>query len=132
MKNFCLLPNKVAELKKAFKDKDVTVDALMNMTSAQRTELFSKYAGESAKDINLAFEKKLVLKNQVRGVTNLLSKLIESGKYSKEEVARMAIAKEKYQNAKMERILNPEENEAFLSDLAEDIFDKPITEAEAK
>lgn len=132
MNNFCLLPEQVSKLKKDFADKKVSVIGLMNMSTKARTEFFSKYAGESAKDINLAFEQKLILKHRVQGVVNLLSKVTESGKYSPETIAKLNQIKVDFRAKQQERLFSPAEGEQFLQDAVDKAFGSDITEAEAK
>jgi hypothetical protein len=117
--SFCLLPKKVEEFKKALKEKDIKLSDLVNMDSDKRTELLKEYAGDNAKAISTAIEEKLILKNRIQGLQNLIGKLTESGKYSKEEVARLNQIKSEYKAAQMERVFNPSENEAYLKGVAE-------------
>lgn len=121
MAEFCLLPEKVEDFKKALKDKTLDLAALLDpkMTSEARTELFRPYAGDAAGEVNKLFESKLVLKNRLQGIKNFVSKLGESGRYSPEGKAALAKAAEEYRAAQAERIFSPKEHEAFLNDLAD-------------
>lgn len=119
--DFCLLPDKVEDFKKALKDKTLDLAALLDpkMTSEARTEIFRTYAGDAAGEVNKLFESKLVLKNRIEGIKRLVAKLGESGKYSPEGKAALAKAAADYRAAQQERIFNPKEHEAFLNDLAD-------------
>ena len=132
LNNVCLLPKQIDKLKEAFRDGKTSVPALMKMSTKQRTQFFAKYGGESAQEINLAFEQKLILKHDVQGVVNLINKLIKSGKYKPATVAKLEQAKVEYRAKQQERIFSPKEKEKFLEDLAEKTFGAKITEAEAK
>ncbi len=132
MANFCLLPEKVAEFRKALKEKEITIPSLLNMTSEERTALLSKYAGDSAPQVNTLFEEKLVLKNRMIGIKNWASKVGEIGKYSPEGKAKLDKAISEYRAKQQERILNPKENEAFLNDLANKQLGTEVTQEEAK
>jgi len=131
-KTFCLIPEKIAEFKKALKSKDLTIDELLKMSTEERIKTLKKYAGESAKDINLLFEQKLVLKNKMLGVTNLLSKITKSGKYSPESIAEIKSALKKFKDLNESRILNPKESEVFYNALADKLTGTEITRAESK
>lgn len=120
MAEFCLLPDKVEDFKKALKDKTLDLAKLLDpkMTSEQRTELFRPYAGDVAPQVNQLFESKLVLKNRVLGLENFVSKLGEIGKYSPEGKAALKQAVADYKAAQTKRIFSPTEHETFLNDLA--------------
>ena len=128
---FCLIPEKVEEFKKALKEKDINISDLLNMSSEDRTALLEKYAGQNAKDVNLLFEQKLVLKNKLLGIKNWASKVGEIGKYSSEGKAQFEKAVEDYKNAQFGRIFNPKEDQAYLANLAEHKFGTAITKDEA-
>jgi len=131
-KDFCLLPHKVDEFKKALKDKDIKIVDLINMSSDERIALLRNYAGDSAPEVNLLFEQKLVLKNKMRGLTNLFSKLTETGKYSPEKKAELEAAKEAFKEMQQKRILSPAEEESFLESLAEKQLGTEVTEEMTK
>lgn len=119
MANVCLLPEKVDEFKKALKEKEISIADLLHMTTEERTALLEKYAGENAKAVNTAFEEKLVLRNRIQGIENWASKIGEIGKYSAMGKEDLAKAISDYKARQQERIFSPQENEAFLNDLAD-------------
>lgn len=129
---FCLLPDKINEFKKALKEKEIKMADLLNMTSEERTALFEKYAGADAKKVNTFFEEKLVLKNRIQGLKNWASKVAEVGKYSEAGKEKLAQKISEYRAAQQERMFNPKENEAFLSDLVEEEIGSKISRGEAK
>lgn len=129
---FCLIPTKVKEFQKALKGKDIKIEELLNMTSEERTALLEKYAGSSAKEVNLLFEEKLVLKNRMLGIKNWASKVGEIGRYDPAKKAKIEELISEYRAKQQERIFSPKENEAFLSDLAEETLGTRITREEAK
>lgn len=132
MANFCLLPEKVDEFKKALKKKEITIPQLLNMTSEDRITLLREYAGDNAPQVNTMFEEKLVLKNRMLGIKNWASKLGEIGKYSPEGKAKLQKAVSEYRAKQQERVFSPKENEQFLASLAEKQIGTEITEEEAK
>ena len=127
----CLLPNKIEDFKKALKEKNIKIADLLNMTSEARTTLLEKYAGENAKDVNLLFEEKLVLKNRMNGIKNWASKMGEIGRYDPAKKAKLAELQSEYRAKQQERIFSPKENETFLRDLAEEKIGTRISREEA-
>uniref|UniRef100_A0A6H1ZG16 Large polyvalent protein associated domain-containing protein n=1 Tax=viral metagenome TaxID=1070528 RepID=A0A6H1ZG16_9ZZZZ len=113
------------------KIKSLKLTELLNMTTEQRTKLLEKYVGKNAKDVNLLFEQKLILKNRLQGLKNWLNKVAELGRYSPEKKAEIAKALDEFQAKQLERIFSPKENEAFLKDLAEYEIGAKITKEEA-
>lgn len=128
---FCLMPDKVAEFRRALKQKDIKISDLLNMDTATRTEMLRHYAGENARDVNLLFEQKLVLKNKMQGMKNWASKMGEIGRYSPKKAAEIAQMVQEFKNRQTERIFSPKEEEAFLNDLADSKVGTHITREEA-
>lgn len=129
--SFCLLPDKVEQFKRDLKEKNINIADLINMTTEERTKLLKNYAGESASDVNLLFEQKLVLKNRLQGIKNWASKVGEIGRYDPEMKANLAKLTEEFKARQAERIFSPKENEAFLNDLANQRIGNFITKEEA-
>jgi len=129
---FCLIPEKVIAFKEALKSKNINIPDLLNMTTEERTKLFETYAGENAKDVNLLFEKKLVLKNKLQGIKNWASKIGEIGRYDPTKKAEMEKLFKEFQTKQSERIFSPKENEQFLADLAEAKMGTRITQEQGK
>lgn len=127
----CLLPQKVEDFKRALKQKEINIVDLLNMTTEARTKLLEKYAGENAKDVNTLFEKKLILKNKVLGIKNWASKLGEIGRYDPQKKAKLEELANEFEKKQQERILNPKETDAFLSDLAEETLGTKVSREEA-
>lgn len=119
MANFCLLPEQIDAFKNALKTREIDIAKLLDMTTEERTKVFEQYAGADAKEINTQFEQKLILKNRMIGIQNLLSKLGEFGKNSPEAKVETARAIEDYKKAQTERIFSPAEHQSFLNDLAD-------------
>lgn len=133
-KNFCLLPNKAKEFRDDLKSGKLKMADLLDpkMTSEKRTEIFRKYAGSSAEDVNLAFEEKRVLKNTTLGMKNFLNKAAQMGKYSPEGKAALEKARADFRAIQQERILNPKEQEAFYNDLADKMLDTHVSVEETR
>lgn len=130
-RNFCLLPSKVEEFKKALKTKELNIVELINMSSEARTELLRKYAGDNAADVNYLFEKKLVLKNKILGLKNWASKVGEVGRYDPKKKEKINQIISDFRAKQQERILSPKETESFLNDLADAQIGTHISREEA-
>jgi len=125
MAKFCLTKNTIQKFKKALKDREIDPIKLAGMTSLERREFLSKYVGkESAVQANSLFESKLLLKNQKAGYINWAKKV--SGITS--QVKRDMISRIE----KLDRVLDPKEEEQFLQDLASTRLGVEVTQEEAK
>ena len=132
MAMFCIPKKKIAEFRKALKDKKLDIRKLLQMSTEERTKLFAKFAGEDAKDVNLLFEQKLLLKNWVQGVKNWASKVGEVGRYDPLEKAKMEELMKDFREQQRKRLLSPDEKESFLSDAVEAKLGTSISKGEAK
>lgn len=122
---FCL-PRYAAETFKAkLKDGTINPEKLSDMTSAERRSFFEKhFGGENAKQVNALFESKLLLKNQQTGMINWAKQVVGL----KPEVRRDIISRIE----KLDRVLNPVEQRAFLEDLAAQKLGVGVTVQEAQ
>ena len=118
---FCIRPEFVDKLKNAFRNGEITPEKL-RVTSEAREELLTKYVDkDTAKEISLLFEKKELLKNQEKAMYDFGKEVFGTNTKAKEafnEKVRQA------HNDKTRRLLNPAENEAFLNEIASDIYSK--------
>lgn len=128
----CLPKEKVDKLKEDFKTYKIDIEKLLTMPTEERFKVFEQYAGNDAKTVNLLFEKKLVLKNKMRGLVNLMSKLTETGRYDPNKKAEIEKALKEFKDKQTERIFNPKEEETFLGELAETVLGTRVTREEAK
>ena len=130
----CLLKDKIDDFKKALKNKEIDLAKLLNMTTEERTAILRKYTADDAmaKKINTLSEEKLVLKNRLQGIKNWASKVGEIGRYDPAKKAKLDALMAEYKFRQQERIFSPKENEAFLSDLAEETLGTRISKAEAQ
>lgn len=121
---FCL-PNQLAtEFKKRLKSGEITPEKLMQMKSEERSAFFSEFLGNhNAKEINAAFESKLLLKNQQQGIINWAKGVAGL----KPEIKRDLLSRVE----KMTKILQPTEVDAFLGDIAEKRLGIDVTAEEA-
>ncbi len=68
---FCLLAQLAEKMKKAFKEGRISPERLNDMTSKERRDFLAEIVGvENAKQVNLLFAQKLLLKNQERAMVD--------------------------------------------------------------
>jgi len=103
---------------------EINPESLNAMTSAERHKYFADFMGEeNAAKTNAMFESKLLLKNQQQGFitwAKQISGLKESAK--KDLVSKIQ---------KLDRVLNPADQQAFMADLAAQKMGVSITSEEA-
>ncbi len=125
MAAICLPPAALDVFKKALVKGEVNPEKLAKMTSEERHAKFSDLVGEgNAKFVNAQFEQKLLLKNQQAGYIRWAKKLIGVTP----EVRRDLVSRVQ----KMDKVLNPTEERAFLKDLASTKLGIDVTQTEAK
>ena len=130
--NFCLLPEKIDEFKRALKERKIEIGDLINMPTEKRTQLLADYAGADAPGVNKLFEDKLILKNRIQGIKNWVDKTSASGRWSPEKRAEAAQMMADYKSMQQERIFSPGEHESFLNDLADVKMGTHVTQEQTK
>jgi len=119
---FCLLPGLAEKMKNAIANGKINPAKLNEMTSIERRNFLSNIVGkEAAKEVNLLFEKKLLLKNQERAMYDWAREITGMSKLEKQEMLERI--RKTYED-KQERMLSPKENEEFLGELASYTFSK--------
>jgi hypothetical protein len=109
--NFCLLPKYAEELARRIDEGELGLDTLARMSSADRHAAFADIMGEAnAQHVNAAFESKLLLENQRKGLETWIRQTTKG----KPEVARDLLSRV----ARMDKVLEPNDPEGFLADLA--------------
>ena len=125
MSAFCLVKSQVDKFLKGIQKGEINPDKLSEMSSKNRHEYLSKYVGEeNALQVNSLFESKLLLKNQQTGMINWAKKV--GG--LKPEVRRDIISKIE----KLDKVLDPKDQDKFLKDLATTKLGVEVTPKEAK
>lgn len=122
---FCL-PKKYSRIfLQALKNKELDPWELKNLSSADRREKFSEYFGnDMAKEVNALFESKLLLKDQQRGMISWAKQLSNTRPEVKNDIISRI--------QKMDEVLNPEDQDAFLADLAEQRLGVSVTYSQAQ
>ncbi|MDD3999868.1 MAG: hypothetical protein PHX62_03120, partial [Bacilli bacterium] len=125
MSTYCLIKPLADKIKQMIKSGEIDIDKLSSMTSKERNDYFKELLGErNAKETNALFESKLLLKNQRLGLVNWAKQITGI----KPEVKNTLIDK----IMKMDKILSPSEEKAFLQDLASKRLGVDISIEEAK
>lgn len=112
MIEFCLPPTQAEDFKRRIISGEIDPLKLAEMTSAQRHDFFARLFGEAmAGPMNRELESKLLLKNQQQGMINWAKRMMGEGKSAppKDIVDRIKGLRE---------VLEPEEEDAFLEELA--------------
>lgn len=125
MAAFCLVKEQADKFRRGLKDGSISPAKLADMSSADRREYLGKFVGEeNAKQVNALFESKLLLKNQKAGYISWAKK-----------VAGMTVESKRDMVARIERlqeVLTPESEKAFLEDLAAKRLGVEVTAEEAR
>ena len=125
MANVCLPPAVRDKFTQALVAGKINPERLAKMTSEERHKLFAGIVGEgNAKFVNSELEAKLLLKNQQEGMLRWAKKMVNGSPSAKRDL----ISRIK----KLDKVLNPEEEKAFLKDLAETKLGFGVTVSEAR
>lgn len=123
--SYCLPKRDANAFLQALKTGKIQPDQLMDMTSAERRAHFATIVGAAnAEGVNTAFEGKLLLKDQQAGLQRWAQQMAGLSPKTRKDFI------EKIQ--KLENVLEPAEERAFLADLAAKKFGSAITFDEAK
>lgn len=122
---YCIPKPLATKFIKYLREGKITPDKLVAMSSEERRNLFSEIVGkDDAKEMNAALESKLILKDQKRGMVTWLK-----GVTGLTEPARKDIASK---IEKLGDVLTPENERAFLEDLASKRLGADVSLDEAK
>ena len=121
---WCLLKEQADKFIEGLKSGEIDPRKLADMTSEERHGFLADFVGEAnAKNVNALFESKLLLKNQQRGMVTWAKRVAGL----KPEARRDLISRIE----RLDRVLNPEEEQAFLHDLAATKLGVDVTYEEA-
>lgn len=125
MAAWCLPPKLANAFLDAVKSGELDPGKLMDLSSPERRALFGKYVGEeNAAEVNAQFESKMLLADQKRGMATWASKVAGLTEPARRDIIA--------QINKLDRILQPEEEKAFLADLAAKKLGVSVTADEAR
>lgn len=121
---FCLPKIQADKFINALKSGEIDPGKLASMTSDERRGFFENLVGDDAKDVNALFESKLLLKNQQAGLVRWAKQITGISESAKRDLLTKV--------GKMDTILNPSDDDAFLKDLAAKKLGTDVTAEEAK
>lgn len=122
---FCLVKKYADSFKDKLKSGEINPEKLSSMSSEERRAFFSEFLGENnAKEVNRLFESKLLLKNQQAGIINWAKQIAGM----KPETLRDIVSRVN----RMEEVLNPTNEKAFLNDLVASRLKMGVTMSEAQ
>lgn len=122
---FCIPKPDANKFLDALKSGKIEPEKLMDMTSGERREYFGKIVGDNlAEGVNAAFESKMLLVDQKRGLVTWAKQMAGLSDRAKLDF----IAKVN----KLDKVLEPAEEKAFLADLAAQKLGAAVTPQEAK
>lgn len=126
MLNFCLPPDRVNEFISAFKSNKVDPANLAKLSSEERNQIFAGITGDlkTAKLVNAEFESKMILKNQQAGYIRWAKDLTGITQTTRRDLITKI--------AKLDSVLSPQDEKAFLNELANKKLGFEVTDAEAK
>lgn len=125
MATFCIPPAQAAVFKQAVIDGDIDPQKMSGMSSEDRRAFIAKYVGpDNAREVNALFESKLLLKDQQRGLATWARTVAGVSEPARRDLLTRI--------NKMDRILQPADQQSFLSDLAQKKLGVEITADEAK
>lgn len=121
----CILPQYANKFIDGLKSGEINPDKLTDMTSDDRRTFLSKYVGEeNAKFVNTEFESKLLLKHQREGIINWAKKVGGLKEGTRKDIVDRVM--------KLEKAMNPAEQDRFLGDIVERRLGVKVTAEEAK
>lgn len=125
MAGFCLMPEAITRFRVGLKTGAIDPVKLSTMTSEERNKFFEDYVGRTnAKDVNSLFESKLLLKNQQQGFQTWAKSVAGLTEKARTDMISKI--------GRMDKILDPEDKQSFLKDLAETKLGVGVTQEEAK
>lgn len=125
MAAFCLTKEAKAKFTEGLRNREIDPVKLSKMTSDERRAFLEKFVGtDNGIQVNALFESKLLLKNQKAGYIAWAKKISGISKEAKRDlISRIE---------RLEKVLNPTEERAFLEDLASTRLGFNVSEGEAK
>lgn len=125
MASFCLTKEFTDKFLQGLRSGEIDPEKMVEMTSEDRRNYLTKFVGEeNAKQVNSLFESKLLLKHREQGFINWAKRV---GSIT-QEARRDIIARVQ----RMDKILDPQEEDKFLHDLAATRLGLDVTPEEAK
>lgn len=125
MAKVCLLPSEIDKFTQDIASGKIVPEDLANLSSSERRAILAKSVGEdSAQLVNSLFESRMLLKNQKTAYVNWAKKTMGiTPEVRQDLISRIE---------RMDKVLDPEDSQKFLADLASTRLGFDVTQAEAK
>lgn len=108
---FCLTPKTANEFKEKILNGTIDPEKVSSMSSKDRRSFFAEHFGEDiAEPVNRLFESKLILKHQQQGMISWANKLLGVSPEAKRDIISRI--------QRMDKVLEPHDEQSFLEDLA--------------
>jgi hypothetical protein len=122
---FCLPKELTDKFRQGLQSKEIDPEKLRSMDSEERRGYLADFVGkDNAKEVNALFESKLLLKNQQAGFKTWAKKVAGLSPATRQDlISRIE---------RMDKVLNPEDKQSFLADLAAKKLGADVTVEEAK
>ena len=132
---FCLTQSIAEKIKQAIRKGEFEPNKLTEMTSKEARDYWAKFMGkENAVEVNLLYEKKLLLKNQIKAEMDFFREILGDKEYLKQKENLRQKAQERAE-VKKQRIFDPVEGEKVLGEIINEAYNKKykteITQEEA-
>jgi hypothetical protein len=125
MATFCLTKDLANVFRQKLKTGEIDPIKLSQMTSEDRHAFFKDFLGEdNAKQVNSLFESKLLLKNQQQGMISWAKRVAGISKTTRTDLIDRI--------TKLDRVFNPQDEKAFLKDLASTKLGADVSLEESK
>lgn len=123
--SWCLVKEAANNFITKLKDGTIDINKLADMTSEERHAFFEGIVGsENALKVNSLFESKLILKNKQQGMITWIKKVGGLNKETRRDILSRI--------ERMDKILDPADEEAFMRDLVHTKLGFGVTQDEAK
>lgn len=121
---FCLPKFESEKMLTALRSGEIVPEKIMDMTSGERRSFFEEIVGkENAPEVNALFESKMLLKDQKRGLVSWAKQITGIKEATRKDIISTI--------ERMEKVLTPESERAFLNDLAAKKLGTEVTFEEA-
>lgn len=126
---FCLIKSQAEKLKQAIRNGEFNPNKLFEMKSSEEArDYFAKWVGEeNAREVNLLYEKRLLLKNQEQAQLNFFKEILGDKEFLEQKEELTKKAQERAEERK-DKIYNPKENERFLGEIVNEAYSRKFKE----
>lgn len=122
---WCLPKNLTNSFLEKLRSGEIDLQKLSSISSSERRQFFAEFLGEdNAREVNALFESKLLLKNQKAGMVRWAKQVSGLTEPARRDLVSRIV--------RLDKVLDPQEGEQFLNDLANKKLKIDVSEDEAK